>query len=76
MTTSSHVFSTAADFTDEEIDRENVIAKLVIEGGLQICKRCGAAEIELDQYPTCAEYRRRPRDDQPVSRRSQRSSAA
>lgn len=43
------------DFTQEELDNRQ-LARLVVLGGLGICKRCKAAECELDDYPTCAAY--------------------
>lgn len=62
MTTSSHLLYTAEDFTNEELDRRNQLAVLVVEGGLGVCKKCGAAEVELDDYKTCEAYRSRPRE--------------
>lgn len=55
-----HEFYTSEDFTNEEYEFSNVIAKMVIDGGLQICKKCGAAEIELEQYETCEAFHNRP----------------
>jgi len=51
-----HLLYGPEDFTREEIDRRNSLAVAVIEGGLGICKQCGAAEAELDEFKTCAEY--------------------
>lgn len=45
------------DFTEEEYERENVLAVAVIDKGLHICMRCGAGEAELDDYQTCDAYR-------------------
>lgn len=53
--TSNHVFYTPSNFTTEEIDRRNLLAIAVVEGGLKICKKCGAAEAELSKFATCAE---------------------
>ena len=50
-----HTLFTAADFTNEEWERGG-LARMVIDGGLGICKFCGAGEIELDNYPTCRDY--------------------
>ena len=52
-----HVLYTPQDFTSEEYHRRNKLAIMVIDGGLGICKRCGAGEIELETWPTCAAYR-------------------
>lgn len=45
------------DFTNEEYQRRNVLAVMVIDGGLGVCKRCGATEIELETWVTCQAYR-------------------
>lgn len=45
------------DFTAEQIDRREKVAIMVVEGGLEICKDCGAGEMDLDGYDTCEEYR-------------------
>lgn len=55
----NHVLYTPADFTAEEIDRRNRLAVVVIDGGLSICKICGAAESELQDWLTCEKYRKR-----------------
>jgi hypothetical protein len=52
-----HELYKPSDFTHDEIARRNQLAILVCEGGLGICKRCGAGEVQLDDYPTCEEYR-------------------
>lgn len=44
-----HVLYDASDFTDEEYYSGNTIAVLVIDGGLSVCKLCGAAESQLDE---------------------------
>lgn len=46
-----HQLYEAKDFTQEEFERRNQLAVMVIEGGLGVCKICGGAEIELDE--TC-----------------------
>jgi len=45
----SHDLYEPSDFTQEEIERDNQLARLVIDGGLGICKKCGASEIELEK---------------------------
>jgi len=50
-----HTLYTASDFTNEDLD-SNQLAKLVVEGGLGICKNCAAGEVHLDDFKTCAEY--------------------
>lgn len=45
------------DFNSEERQRRNRLYVMVVEGGLAICKRCGAAEVEIETWPTCAGYR-------------------
>lgn len=52
-----HELYIPADFTNEEIDRRNQLAVMVIDGGLGICKKCGAGEAELEAYKDCASYR-------------------
>jgi late competence protein required for DNA uptake (superfamily II DNA/RNA helicase) len=59
----AHELYTSKDFTDEEYERRNQLATMVIDGGLAICKRCGAREIELDQYPTCADMEKHKREE-------------
>ena len=56
-----HTFYTPEDFTQEEIDNNNRLARMVIDGGLYICKRCGAAEGELVEYVDCESYDRAKR---------------
>ena len=53
----SHVLYEPKDFTREEAERRNALYIVVVEQGLGVCKQCGAGESELDDYPTCAEYR-------------------
>jgi hypothetical protein len=50
-----HTLYTAKDFTGEEVERSS-LARMVVEGGLGICKKCGAGEADLDEFPTCREY--------------------
>lgn len=45
----THELYVAKDFTNEEVDRGNALAKAVIDGGLSICKKCGAGEAELEK---------------------------
>lgn len=58
-----HVLYTRADFNSEERQRRNALYVMVVEGGLGVCKRCGAAEIELEKWPTCAAYRARDKGE-------------
>ncbi|MFU1607355.1 hypothetical protein ACM25O_13300 [Sulfitobacter pontiacus] len=50
-----HTLYKSADFSNEEYERGG-IAKMVIDGGLGICKSCGAGEAELDEFATCRDY--------------------
>lgn len=50
-----HTLYKPADFTNEEHERSS-LARAVIDGGLGVCKQCGAGEIELDEFATCREY--------------------
>lgn len=43
----SHILYVPDDFTDEEIERGNILAVHVLDRGMNICKRCGRAEVEL-----------------------------
>jgi len=43
-----HILYTSDDFTDEEIQRENKLTVMVIDGGLHVCKICGEYEAGLD----------------------------
>lgn len=45
------------DFTSEQYYEDKGVAVLVIDGGLGICKVCGAAESQLADWPTCQEFR-------------------
>lgn len=48
---------TKDDFKPEE--RDGVVARMVLDGGLAICKLCGAGESELDEpCPYHPDYRR------------------
>ena len=53
-TENGHLLYTSADFTREEADQRNALYVHVVEGGLSVCKVCGAAEIELSEM-TCAD---------------------
>jgi hypothetical protein len=57
-----HELYTNEDFTQEEYEQGNRLAVYVIDGGLGICKKCGAGEVQLEQYPTCTDYKARPKD--------------
>ena len=52
-----HTLYEPSDFTTEELDRRNALAVAVCEGGLGVCKVCGATEAELNNHPNCASYR-------------------
>lgn len=54
---SIHVSYVDSDFTNKEIEDGNIMSKLVIEDGLSICKKCGAAELDLETFPSCELYR-------------------
>jgi len=69
-----HVLYEPEDFTQAEYERRNVIAVMVIDGGLGVCKRCGASEYELKRWPTCEAYHAKTRAElapQPYKRRDQ-----
>ena len=51
-----HVMYTRADFTDEELENNN-LARMVVEGGLDICKLCGGGESDLLNNSTCEDVR-------------------
>ena len=51
-----HILYEPKDFAQLQVDQSIVLARLVLDGGLSICKLCGAGEVELDDYPTCEEY--------------------
>lgn len=46
-TIEEHDLYISADFTDEEIKRKNILAFMVIEAGLSICKKCGKDGVAL-----------------------------
>lgn len=48
-TSNGHTLYESSDFTDEEYARRNQLAVMVIDGGLGVCKNCGACERELDE---------------------------
>lgn len=54
--TTQHILYTEDDFTKEEIDNENRIWKMVHDG-LSVCKCCGAAEADVNEFETCEEFR-------------------
>lgn len=60
-----HILYTPADFTGEEMDRRNALAVAVIESGLGICKRCGAAGIDLETWVACETFRAHQRSARP-----------
>lgn len=37
----------------------------ICDGGLGQCKHCGAAEIELEDYPTCEEFEAKKKEIRP-----------
>jgi formylmethanofuran dehydrogenase subunit E len=47
----SHQIYKKEDFTKEEIERDNIIARMVINHGQLICKKCG--EIIKDVNKRC-----------------------
>lgn len=51
-----HVLYKPSDFS---YDDESYLSDIVINGGLSVCKHCGAYESGLDEYPTCEEWRNR-----------------
>ncbi len=55
----SHTLYKSKDFTNEEYERRNRLAVAVIDGGLSVCKYCGAAEMEISTWKSCAAYRAR-----------------
>lgn len=55
----SHTLCQPGDFTNQEYFEDIGVARLVIDGGLGICKNCGAGESELEDYQTCDAYRGR-----------------
>ena len=46
---SDHKLYESRDFTQKEYEEGSGFARLIIDGGLAVCKVCGAAEIELDE---------------------------
>jgi hypothetical protein len=52
-----HLLYNSADFNSEERQRRNALYVAVVEGGLGVCKRCGAGENELETWVTCTAYR-------------------
>lgn len=62
MSLHQHELYEPKDFTSDEYARRNVLAVMVIDGGLGVCKKCGAAEIELETWVTCQAYRAHSRE--------------
>ena len=44
------------DFTNEDYVEDRSVARLVVDGGLGICRRCGAGESQLDDFPNCEAF--------------------
>lgn len=65
MSLHQHELYQPKDFTEEEYQRRNQLAVMVIDGGLGICKRCGAGEVELETWVTCEAYRAHCRSQRP-----------
>lgn len=57
MEKTKHILYEPSDFTEEEAERRNLIYINVVEGGLGICKCCGAAEQDLLDFDNCEDYR-------------------
>lgn len=53
---SGHKLYAEKDFNQAERDSRNALYVVVVEGGLDVCKQCGAAESELDDFPACRYY--------------------
>lgn len=45
----SHELYTSKDFTQAETEARNSLYVNVVEGGLGVCKKCGRAEVELEE---------------------------
>jgi len=43
-----HTLYKPSDFTDEEIERKNILAVMVIDENRLICKKCGKSDAELN----------------------------
>ena len=54
----THECYTPSDFSEEK-GEPSQLAIVVCEWGLGVCKHCGAAEIQLTEWPTCEEYKNR-----------------
>ena len=39
-----------SDFTDKELARGNKLGEMVVEGGLNVCRKCGEYESGLDEW--------------------------
>ena len=49
-----HVLWTIHDFSGgDPFEEPSQLEKMVCEGGLEICRFCGAGELQLDDNPTC-----------------------
>lgn len=64
-----HELYQASDFNSDERQRRNRLYVMVVEGGLSICKRCGAGEADLATWPTCQAFRRAMRSQREESKR-------
>lgn len=53
-----HTLYTTADFTAAECCpiEGTQLARMVVEGGLGVCKNCGACEVQLDEYKSCEDF--------------------
>ncbi len=49
----SHILYTAKDFTKEEVQRDNVIARKVLKEGHGICKMCGVEGKKSELAKRC-----------------------
>ena len=52
----THQLYKPSDFNNEQYCDNLGFARMVIDGGLNICSICSAAESELDDYPTCEDF--------------------
>lgn len=52
-----HVLWEASDFDDaDDHVRDGALYRAVVEGGLGVCKLCGAYEQDLVEHETCESY--------------------
>lgn len=56
MPKQQHELYTDTDFNDEERESRNQLYVNVVEGGLGVCKKCGAAEQDLLDFDNCTDY--------------------